>query len=64
MKTLCMKIGFIGLGGKNPGPEDQAFNIRTAGRRMGQNLQNAGNALVIYNRTEEKVHRLVEKGAK
>lgn len=47
MKAVCMKIGFIGLG--------------IVGRRMAQNLQNAGNALVIYNRTEEKARKIVEK---
>jgi glyoxylate/succinic semialdehyde reductase len=44
-----MKVGFIGLG--------------IMGSAMAQNLQKAGYDLVVYNRTPEKAHDLVARGA-
>lgn len=44
-----MKIGFIGAG--------------IMGSRMAANLLNAGNELLIYNRTKEKATELIDKGA-
>ena len=44
-----MQVGFIGLG--------------IMGSRMAANLQKAGHAIVIYNRTKEKAEPLIENGA-
>ena len=44
-----MKIGFIGMG--------------IMGSRMAANLQQQGNELVIYNRTEGKAIDLIAQGA-